>query len=87
MNIYLDDKGDYACPTGTEKCSSATSDESTVCYPIEEHQQSCPITEIRIMSQSEKESSGTDFEYVPYGDETYLSYSKKVGDNLALTTY
>ena len=41
------------CPTGTVPCSDATSPENTVCYPQAETAAKCPITEIKIVNQSE----------------------------------
>ena len=37
------------CPSGTSACSQTTNSENTVCYPPEQHDDACPITEIKFV--------------------------------------
>ena len=41
------------CPEGTLPCSTATSPTNTVCYPSEKLESSCPITEIKFMTEKQ----------------------------------
>jgi len=38
------------CPNGTSPCSTKTTPENTVCYPLEDHESSCPITQIKFVT-------------------------------------
>ena len=44
------------CPMGTTPCSQFTSPENTVCYPQDQHEELCPITEIRIVDRKTMEN-------------------------------
>ena len=37
------------CPNGTLPCSNSTSLENTVCYPQDEHEEKCPILQMKFM--------------------------------------
>ena len=57
------------CPTDTSACSSTTSAQNTVCYPPAEHANSCPITEITFVDNSELALISGNFTQVTYSDE------------------
>ena len=42
------------CPKGTDPCSSKTSHANTVCYPKDQHNTNCPITEIKFVKKKSK---------------------------------
>ena len=44
------------CPMGTTPCSQFTSPENTVCHPQDQHEELCPITEIRIVDRKTMEN-------------------------------
>ena len=44
------------CPQGMEACSTATTSENKICYPPEETEEKCPITEMKFMSKENSDS-------------------------------
>jgi len=44
------------CPEGTLPCSLKTSVENTICYPIDQLESKCPITDIQFYPSSLRES-------------------------------
>jgi len=52
MNVTRVDPKTMLCPNGTEPCSNYTSVENTICYPPDQHNSSCPLTDILISSNA-----------------------------------
>ena len=81
-----------SCPEGTKACSTVTSLANTVCYPEDQHEANCPITEMVILDEGTGDSlkinsAYTVLEYRPYdSSKKYLAYSKTVKDNLPITS-
>ena len=67
------------CPDSTSPCLTTTSAEETVCYPAEDHDAKCPITDIRLV-ESSAESTYTALGYtaMAYNTTASLVYSKTV---------
>ena len=69
------------CPEGMEPCSSLTSPENTICYPLEDHQAKCPITEIKFVTLEEADQLDEN-KYTVFKDDDqkfddqYLAYSR-----------
>ena len=75
------------CPSGTSACSQNTSPENTVCYPLEEHADACPITEIKFVQNSELDTIQDSFTQVTFNSEKTLVYSKNIADALPLSSF
>ena len=75
------------CPEDMQPCSSKTSVENTVCYPENDLDFSCPITDIDIVGSNEATQkqghSASAYEAEPFG-EVFVIWSKDV-DSLPIT--
>lgn len=80
------------CPTGTTPCSNLTGPENTVCYPQDQHEKSCPVTEILFVSEDsiapyQGDPATYRIQEVVFGTEKeYFVTSKNSTDNLPITT-
>ena len=75
------------CPSGTSACSQKTKSENTVCYPLAEHADACPITEIKFVLNSELDAIQDNFAQVTFSSEKTLIYSKSNIDALPLSSF
>ena len=75
------------CPSGTSACSQNTNSGNTVCYPQEEHDDACPITEIKFVQNSELDSIQDSFTQVTFNSEKTLLYSKNNLDALPISSF
>ena len=80
------ENGEYSCPTGTTPCSLVTSPENTVCYPPDDHVNSCPINEIRFVLNEELVSIEGEYGQATFNSQFTLLYSKTNLDALPITT-
>ena len=80
------------CPEGTAPCSPNTSAEHTVCYPPDDHDKVCPITEIFIASSDVGDTYKNDSDYTVVDYHTndteyrYVVYSRIKADSLPITS-
>ena len=78
---------DGQCPEDTLPCSLKTSADNTVCYPKDDLDSSCPITDIDIVGSNEATQkqghSASAYEAEPFG-EVFVIWSKDV-DSLPIT--
>ena len=68
---------DGECPTNTKACSSMTTGMNTVCYPEEDHETSCPITDIQFDANNKEQFTG--YEELEYAGMR-LVYTKNLID-------
>ena len=91
-NVVRPNSATGICPEDTSPCSNSTSLWNTVCYPQQQHEAFCPITEILVTDQATGDSLKNDPSYTVVNFYTsdakrmYLAYSKTVSDNLPITT-
>lgn len=81
---------DGHCPDGTSPCSLSKSIENQLCYRPEEHDTVCPITSMKIVTQTGIDSlRAQGYKVVDYsvldGHPTFLAFSKHE-DSLPLTS-
>ena len=85
--IRVDESG--KCPDGTKPCSSNTSLQNTICYPPEDLDSSCPITDIDIIEMSgaetKKKSRNNGDNVIQLDSSHAITYSKD-RDSLPITT-
>ena len=79
------------CPTGTSPCVLSKSLENRLCYPNDKHSQSCPITDMSIVSENEVDRyRGSSYQAIQYSQlgrtKSFVVYSKLV-DSLPLTSF
>lgn len=75
------------CPIGTQRCSKSTSLEHTVCYPPDEMDTKCPITDLKIVQNKDLRSyPKSSYKRRTFNSTSTLVYSKTKGDNLPIGT-
>jgi len=80
------------CPSETAPCSNSTSPENTVCYPLDQFERSCPVTQILFVKEDQIATYQSDtatyrIQEVEFGTEKeYFVTSKNSTDNLPITT-
>ena len=73
-----------SCPEDTTPCIESASSKNKLCYPPSEHESSCPITDVNIISGlPDLQYMGTDYESMEFGNNT-IYYSRTV-DSLPIS--
>ena len=75
-----------ACPKGTDPCSGKTSPENTICYPKDQHDDFCPIIDIKIVTMEEAKAKFNTYMKLHYYDDQYLLYTRKDIDSSPITS-
>ena len=76
VNVTRPIKETGSCPTGTKACSTFTSVNNTICYPLGIGPQDCPITDIQVVTTNQLISFNTNSNSLnvslPFYYKTYL---------------
>ena len=78
-NVTRPDASTLECPSGTKPCLDTTTANETVCYPPDDLESKCPITDIMIVDTSAVSSyENLGYTVRTFNDTASLVYSKTI---------